>query len=213
MGKFDKRDMPVYLIVLSLIFIFPLGIYFLVLKINNNLYDIKKYARLLRRCGFTCLCFMIVYFFVNYNLYVALIDSHMSLDMYSFNFVYVYFCLLVFTISTLSGGFYLNKICEKLVIYTEFVNIRHIKDINLIKDETLESIDEVKFNINRLIEKGFLINVRLDDEHLVSTKTVDKIEEGNLVKCKACGNIRKYVEKKNLRCDFCFRKFNKKDRL
>ena len=212
MGNYDKRDMPVYLIVLSLIFIFPLGIYFLVLKTDNKLYGIKRVSKILKMAGNICLAFMIVYFFVNYNLYVSLIDSHMSLDMYSFKFVYVYIFLLMFTISTLWGGIYLNNKCEKLVIYTEFVNIRHIKDINLIKDETLEDIEEIKLNINKLIEKGFLINIRLDGEHLVSTKTVEKDEEGLLVKCKSCGNVKK-IDNDKVRCDFCFRKLNKKDRL
>lgn len=212
MGNFDKRDMPVYLIILSLIFLFPLGIYFLVLKTDNKLYDIKRISKILKLCGNICLCFMIIYFFLNYNLYVSLIDSHMSLDMYSFKFVYVYVYLLMVTISTLWGGIYLNNKCEKLVIYTEFINIRHIKDINLIKDETLEDIEDIKLNIKKLIEKGFLINIRLDGEHLVSTKTVEKTEEMSLVRCKSCGNVKK-IDNEEVRCDFCFRKLSKKDRL
>ena len=212
MKDLDKRDMPTYLIVLSLIFVFPLGIYYIVLKKEKYLINIKRTANILKFVGIVGLTFMIIYFLVNYDMYVSLIDSHMSLDMYSFNFIYIYLFGLIFTISTLKGGSYLNDICEKLVIYTEFINIRHIKDIKLICEETLETEEEVINNINKLIDIGFLINVRLEDTHIVSTKTVDKNDEKKLVKCRSCGNVRVY-NKKRVRCDFCCRKLNKKDVL
>lgn len=212
MDNLKKNDMPTYLIVLSLIFIFPLGIYFIVLKTENYLDNIKRNACFLKMCGYIGFVFVVVYFFINYNVYLSLIDSHMSLDMYSFNFIYIYFYVLMVTLSTLIGGALLDKKCEKLVIYTEFINIRHIKDINLISEETLESIDEVKETIVKLIDKGYLINVRLEDEHIVSTKTVDKNLSKRLVRCKSCGNI-KELEKDKVRCDFCLRKLNKKDLL
>ena len=195
-----------------MIFLFPLGVYYIVLKKEKYLIGIKKTANILKFWGFFGLAFVIIYFFINYDMYVSLIDSHMSLDMYSFNFIYIYLFALIFTISTLKGGSYLNKICERLVIYTEFINIRHIKDINLICEETLESPEEVMNNINKLIEKGFLINVRVDGKHIISTKTVDKKDSNKLVKCRSCGNIRKY-NNKSTRCDFCCRKLNKKDIL
>jgi len=212
MENIDKRNMPGYLIVLSLIFIFPLGIYFLVLKTENHLYNIKKVSRLLFFSGYSVLVFLIFYFIINYPRYVSLIDSHMSLDMYSFSFIYLYIFFLMIIISTIVGGSFLNKKCEKLVIYTEFINIRHIKDISIISEETLETKDEIKNNINKLIEKGFIINVRIEDDHLVSTKTVDKKNNNDLVKCKSCGNIKKLEEEKT-KCDFCCRKLNKKDML
>lgn len=212
MKDLDKRDMPTYLIILSLIFVFPLGIYYIVLKKEKYLINIKRTANILKFFGIVGLIFVIIYFFVNYDMYVSLIDSHMSLDMYSFNFIYIYLFSLIFTISTLKGGSYLNNICDKLVIYTEFVNIRHIKDINLICEETLESTEEVINNINKLIDIGFLINVRLEDNHIISTKTVDKKDGKKLVKCRSCGNVRVF-DKKRVRCDFCCRKLNKKDVL
>ena len=212
MKDLDKRDMPTYLIILSLIFVFPLGIYYIVLKKEKYLINIKRTANILKFFGIVGLIFVIIYFFVNYDMYVSLIDCHMSLDMYSFNFIYIYLFSLIFTISTLKGGSYLNNICDKLVIYTEFVNIRHIKDINLICEETLESTEEVINNINKLIDIGFLINVRLEDNHIISTKTVDKKDGKKLVKCRSCGNVRVF-DKKRVRCDFCCRKLNKKDVL
>lgn len=212
MKDLDKRDMPNYLIVLALIFIFPLGIYYLVLKTENYLCNIKKYSRWLKAIGYIGLIFVVIYFFVNYNVYLSLIDSHMPLDMYSFNFIYIYLLVLTITISTLIGGARLSKLCEKFVIYTEFINIRHIKDIQLICDETLETEEEVKRNITKLIDKGFLINIRLEDNHIVSTKTVDKDLVKRLVKCKSCGNV-KTLDKDKVRCDFCFRELNKKDCL
>lgn len=209
MKDLDKRDMPNHLIVLSLIFIFPLGMYYFVLKAENYLHNIKKYSKWLKAIGLIGLIFMVIYFFVNYNVYLLLIDSHLSLDMYSFNFIYIYLFALMVTISSLKGGKYLSDLCEKYVIYTEFINVRHIKDINLICDETNETEEEVINNINKLVSKGYLINIKLDKNHIISTKTVEK---DNLVKCKSCGNIMNY-QKEKMHCDFCYRKLSKKDRL
>jgi len=209
MKDLDKRDMPNYLIVLSLIFLFPLGMYYFVLKIENYLHNIKKYSKWLKAIGYIGVMFVVIYFLVNYNVYLSLIDSHMSLDMYSFNFIYIYIFALIFTISSLKGGNYLNALCEKYVIYTEFINIRHIKDINLICEETNESKEEVIDNINKLISKGYLINIKVEKDHIISTKTVDK---NNLVRCKSCGNIMDY-RKEKMHCDFCYRKLSRKDRL
>ena len=36
MKDLDKKDMPVYIIVLSLIFLFPLGVYYIVLKTEDK---------------------------------------------------------------------------------------------------------------------------------------------------------------------------------
>ena len=209
MKDLDKRDMPNHLIILSLIFIFFFFLYYLVLKTEKYLHNIKKYSKWLNMIGNMGVLFIIIYFIVNYNVYLSLIDSHMSLDMYSFNFIYIYLFALIVTISSLKGGKYLNNLCEKYVIYTEFINIRHIKDINLICDETNESKEEVVTNINKLVEKGYLFNVKVENEHIISTKAVDK---DNLVKCKSCGNVMSY-RKEKMHCDFCYRKLRKKDFL
>lgn len=212
MNNLDKRDMPLYIIILSLIFVFPLGIYFLVLKKENHLLKLKKCIKILKFIGLVGLTFIIIYFIANFNHYLSLIDSHMNIDMYNFNFIYIYIISIMITVSCLVGSSYLNKKCEKLVIYTEFINVRHIKDINLISEETEESIDEVKDTINKLIDTGHLINVKLVNDHIVSTKTVDKNISNRLVRCKSCGNV-KSLEKDTVRCDFCFRKLNKKDKI
>lgn len=212
MKDLDKRDMPLYLIILSLIFIFPLGIYYIVLKTDNKLRNIKKVAKTLKYVGILGIVVGVIYFLANYSVYVALIDSHMNFDMYSFNFIYIYIYIIMIVISSLIGSFHLNNKCEKLVIYTEFINIRHIKDISMISDETFESIEEVKENINKLIDLGYLVNIKLSDNHIVSTKTVDKDKSSKLVKCKSCGNI-ETLEEKNVRCSFCMRKLSKKDHL
>ncbi|MBQ7104344.1 MAG: hypothetical protein IJN90_00620 [Bacilli bacterium] len=204
MKDLDKRDMPTHLIVLALIFIFPLGIYYIVLKTEKYLKNIKRNVKYLKTCGYIGLFFVVMYFILNYDLYVSLIDSHMSLDMYSFKFIYIYLFVLMITISTLIGGSKLNKLCDKLVIYTEFINIRHIKEIKFICEETLEDEETVKENINKLIDLGYLVNIKLVDNHIVSTKTVDK----DFIKCKSCGNI-----VKDKRCDFCYRKIKRKKEI
>lgn len=209
MKRFDKKDMPIYIIVLSLILIFPLGIYYIVLKVDNKLNNIKKVSLILKYIVFLGLLIGIIYFLSNYSFYVALIDSHMNFDMYSFNFVYIYFYMVIIIVSSFWGYHYLNAKCEKLVIYTEFINIRHIKDINLICEETSECLEEVKVTINKLVECGYLINVKVVEDNIVSTKTVDK---DNLVKCKSCGNI-ETLTSKNKRCSFCMRKLSKKDHI
>ena len=106
----------------------------------------------------------------------------------------------------------MNKLCEKYIVYTEFINVHHIKDLQLIQEETMESLDEVKANVNKLIEKGYLINVKIVDDHIISTKTVGRKGSSNLVKCKTCGNIKK-MQGNMVRCDFCFRKLTKKDKM
>ena len=209
MKDLDKKDMPVYIIVLSLIFLFPLGVYYIVLKTEDKLRNIKKVSWNFKVIGVLGIGITLIYFLANYSTYMALIDSHMNFDMYSFNFIYFYVYMIMVIVSSLVGSSYLNKKCDKLVIYTEFINIRHIKDIDMISEETLESIDEVKDTINKLIDLGYLVNIKIQDDHIISTKTVDK---KNLVKCKSCGNIEELVDKKK-RCSFCMRKLSKKDKV
>ena len=212
MKNLDKRNMPIYIIVLSLIFIFPLGIYYIVLKVQNNLKNIKKYAKILRLLGIIGVVFIVLYFIKNYSVYVSLIDSHMNLDMYNFNFIYTYIYSFMVTISCLVGSIILNNKCDKLVIYTEFINVRHIKDLDLIMNETQEEEEVVKDTINKLIETKHLMNVKLVNNHIVSTKTVDKNTTKELVKCKTCGNV-EVLDRDRVRCDFCLRKLSKKDRV
>jgi hypothetical protein len=209
MKNLDKKNMPIHLIVLSLLFIFPLGVYYIVLRTSEKLHNIKKVASIFKCVGFLGIIIGVIYFLCNYSTYVSLIDSHMNLDMYSFNFIYIYMYIIMIVVSSFVGFFKLNNKCEKLIIYTEFINIRHIKDIDVISEETFETIDEVKENINKLIDLGYLINVKVDGEQLVSTKTVDK---NNLVRCKTCGNIEKLLDN-NVNCSFCMRKLSKKDRM
>ena len=209
MKNLDKRNMPVYLIVLSLLLVFPLGVYYIVLKTSDKLHNIKKVANIFKGIGILGIIVGVVYFLCNYSVYVSLIDSHMNIDMYSFNFVYIYMYIIMVVVSSFVGFFKLNRKCENLVIYTEFINVRHIRDINIISEETCESLEEVKENINKLVDLGYLINIKVEGEHLVSTKTVDK---NNYVKCKTCGNIEKLYDN-NVRCSFCMRKLSKKDRI
>lgn len=209
MKDLDKRNMPLYIIVLSLILIFPLGVYYIVLKTEENLRNIKKVATNFKIVGFLGILVSVIYFLANYSVYVSLIDSHMNLDMYSFNFIYIYVYIIMVVISSFIGSSYLNKICERFMIYTEFINIRHIKDITIIQDETLENIEDIKNNINKLIKLGYLVNVKVSNDNIISTKTVDKKK---LVKCKTCGNI-EILDKDKVRCTFCMRKLTKKDRM
>lgn len=209
MKDLDKRNMPLYIIVLSLILIFPLGVYYIVLKTEENLRNIKKVATNFKIVGFLGILVGVIYFLANYSVYVSLIDSHMNLDMYSFNFIYIYVYIIMVVISSFIGSSYLNKICERFMIYTEFINIRHIKDITIIQDETLENIEDIKNNINKLIKLGYLVNVKVSNDNIISTKTVDKKK---LVKCKTCGNI-EILDKDKVRCTFCMRKLTKKDHM
>lgn len=208
----DKENMPLHIIILSLIFIFPLGIYFIVLKVKNNLIDIKKYAKILIWCGIFFLTITLIYFLCRYGYYVRIFDSPMSLDMYNYSFIWLYVYALMVIISCFAGGISLNNLCTKLVIYTEFINVRHIKDIDLICEETNEGYDEVLANIEKLIKKGFLLNVKLVEDHIVSTKTVKDDKTKKLVKCKTCGNI-KVLNDKYTHCDFCYRKLTKRDKV
>ena len=84
MKDLDKRNMPLYIIVLSLILIFPLGVYYIVLKTEEKLRNIKKVATNFKIVGFLGILVGVIYFLANYSVYVSLIDSHMNLDMYSF---------------------------------------------------------------------------------------------------------------------------------
>lgn len=212
MKFFDKKNIPVYLIVFNLIFLYPIGVYLLVLKITQSLRNLKLTSKILSTLGYLGLVGGLIYFFINYNVYLSLIDSHMNLDMYSFSFIYIYIFIIIFVISSFLGSNYLNNKCDKLVIYTEFVNIRRIKDIDLIKEETSEDTEEIKDNINQLIKVGALVNVKISEDKIVSTKTVEKQKNKKLVMCKSCGNI-EILNKKFVYCSFCMRKIVIKTRL
>lgn len=209
MNKLDKKNMPIHIIVLSLIFIFPLGIYYIVLKTSNNLSNMRMVAKWLKRIGLVGALIILIYLIFNSGHYISLVDSHMSLDMYNYSFVYFYLYSLMVTISSLVGASYLNKKCDKLMIYTEFINVYRTKDIGLISEETLEDIGMVKRTINKLIESEHLIDVELRDNCLVYKKNIGKSD--NLVKCKSCGNVQKLIKDK-VKCDFCLRELTVKDK-
>ena len=118
MKDLDKRNMPLYIIILSLILIFPLGVYYIVLKTEEKLRNIKKVATNFKIVGFLGILVGVIYFLANYSVYVSLIDSHMNLDMYSFNFIYIYVYIIMVIVSSFIGYSYLNNICERFIIYT-----------------------------------------------------------------------------------------------
>ncbi len=205
MKKYEKNNLPNYLIALLIILLFPVGVYFLVLKTENNLKGIKRTALVLIECGYLALAIVTIYLLINFGSYLSLFDSHMNSDMYNFKFLYFYIYSIIVIISTLVGGIHLNKICNKLNIYTEFINVKHVKDIDLICEETNESLEKVVENINKLIDKNYLLNVKVEENHLISTTTVDKNERSKYIRCIHCGN---YMKKKSskVRCDFCNKK-------
>ena len=198
MDNFDRRNAPTYLIILSLIILFPLGVYYLVLKTENKLKRIKK---ILRRCGTISLILLLIYLFVNFGDYVSLFDSHMNFDMYSFNFIYIYLYGLMVMISSLLGSRYLNRITSNLIVYTEYINVKGIKDIDIIMEETLEDELSVRECIDSLIKHKYLQGVELTEGSILKSEKINKEDKSNYIMCPKCGNY--MLKNKKTICDFC----------
>ena len=62
MKDLDKRDMPLYIIILSLLIVFPLGVYYIVLKTEKKLRDIKRVANNFKLFGFLWIVIGVIYF-------------------------------------------------------------------------------------------------------------------------------------------------------
>lgn len=197
MKKIDRRNLPNYVIAILLILVFPLGVYFLTIKTYDSLKMIKRTSKVLKLCGYLALVIFVFYLIINLGSYISLFDSHMSFEMYSFKFLYLYIYALIVIISTLVGGYYLDNKCSKLIIYTEFINVKHIKDIKMIADETGEDLETVKKVIQDLISKKYLLSVKLSEDKLITEST----DKDNYVKCSMCGTYMK--KSKKVRCDFC----------
>lgn len=201
MDNFDRKNAPTFLIILSFIILFPLGVYYLVLKTEYNLKRIKRNERILKKIGILSLIFLLLYLLLNFGYYISLIDSHMNVDMYSFNFIYIYLYGFIVMISSLMGSKYLNKITSNLIIYTEYINVKGVKDINIIMDETLEDELSVRECIDKLIKNKYLLGVELTEGNLLKNTTISKEDKKNYIKCNKCGNY--MIDNKKIKCDFC----------
>ena len=201
MDNFDRKNAPTFLIVLSLIILFPLGVYYLVLKTEKHLKRIKRNERILKGLGIFSLLFLLIYLLVNFGDYISLFDSHMNFDMYSFKFIYVYLYGLMVMISSLLGSRYLNKITSNLIVYTEYINVKGVKDIDVIMDETLEDELSVRECIDKLVKSKYLLGVELTEGNVLKTVAISKEDKKNYIKCNKCGNY--MLNNKKVRCDFC----------
>ncbi|MBR4262490.1 MAG: hypothetical protein IKQ35_03920 [Bacilli bacterium] len=201
MDNFDRRNAPTFLIVLSLIILFPLGVYYLVLKTERNLKRIKRNEIILRWCGLLSLTFLLIYLFLNFGNYISLFDSHMNFDMYSFKFVYIYLFGLMVIISSLLGSRYLNKITSNLIVYTEYINVKGVRDIDIIMDETLEDELSVRECIDKLIKSNYLQGVELTEGNMLKSVAISKEAKKDYVRCNKCGNY--MLNRKKTICDFC----------
>ncbi len=201
MDCFDRKNVPTYLIILSLIILYPLGVYYLVLKSETKLKRIKRTEKILKGCATISLLFLLIYLLFNFGDYVSLFDSHMNFDMYSFKFVYVYLFGLMIMISSLLGYKYLNKITSNLVVYTEYINVKGIRDISTIIDETLEDELSVRECLDTLIKNKYIQGVDLTEGKELKNVTITKEDRKNYVKCNKCGNY--MLKKKHVVCDFC----------
>ena len=104
-------------------------------------------------------------------------------------------------ISSLMGSKYLNKITSNLIIYTEYINVKGVKDINIIMDETLEDELSVRECIDKLIKNKYLLGVELTEGNLLKSTTISKEDKKNYIKCNKCGNY--MIDNKKIKCDFC----------
>jgi Zn ribbon nucleic-acid-binding protein len=201
MDSFDRRNVPTYLIILSLIILYPLGVYYLVLKTETKLKRIKRTEKILKGCEIISLTLLLIHLLFNFGDYVSLFDSHMNFDMYSFKFIYVYLFGLMIMISSLLGYKYLNKITSNLIVYTEYINVKGIRDIDIIADETLEDELSVRECIDTLINKKYIQGVELSEGKTLRNVNISKEDKNSYVKCNKCGNY--MFKKKHVVCDFC----------
>ena len=201
MDNFDRRNAPIFLIILSFIILYPLGVYYLVLKSKTNLKRIKRNERVLKKIGILSLIIILVYFLLNFGYYLSLIDSHMNFDMYSFKFIYIYLYGFMVIISSLLGSKYLNNITSNLIIYTEYLNVKGVRDINIIMDETLEDELSVRECIDKLIKKKYLLGIELTEGNILKSTTISKEDKKDYIRCNKCGNY--MFNDKKVTCDFC----------
>ena len=71
MDNFDRKNAPTFLIILSFIILFPLGVYYLVLKTEYNLKRIKRNERILKKIGILSLIFLLLYLLLNFGYYIC----------------------------------------------------------------------------------------------------------------------------------------------
>ena len=216
--KIDKfiLKIPYIFILLIVIILPPLGVYGLVIKVTNNKRKLYHNKRMLMTLG------VFVFFIVGVGIYreicdiIELYDSGMSLDMINFipDNLYLYIIGIIMFISYIVGARALKKYSKREQVYTKLINIEHITSIEEISNQLNISVTEAKRNIKQLIDKEFIIKVRIDDKNntllyddkkkKASSKELSQSKtKSQLLKCHKCGAFVPLKEDEYVECDLC----------
>lgn len=204
---------PYFIVYLLILFLPPIGIYILVVKMSKDKIQLYKKSRYLTGLGIFILFLLGIGIYSKVKEIVVLYDSGMSLDMINFipNDIYLYIIGTIMCISYFIGGKKLMDQAKIEKVYTKSINLEHETSIKKISEKLNVSIEEVKDNIKLLQKYNYLIPLEIGDK---KNKIIYKDKENNkvisikkknnkTVKCHKCGAIVPLKLNEYVECDFC----------
>ena len=196
---------PYIFILMLLILLPPIGVWFLVVKVNNKKKKIYHNKRFLMWLG------IIIFFMMGLGIYykikeiINLYDSGMSLDMINFipDDVHLYAIGVVMCISYFIGVRKLNQCAKIQQVYTKMINLEHVDSLSEISDKLNISLNDVKINIHKLIDGNFLLPVTITKDNKIVYEEEKNIQKDEYIQCSKCGAFIHNKKDEYVECDFC----------
>ncbi len=194
---------PYIFILLLVLLLPPIGVWFLVVKVNNNKKKIYHNKRFLMWLG------IIIFFMMGLGIYykikeiINLYDSGMSLDMINFipDKVYLYLIGIVMCLSYFIGVKKLSRDAKIQQTYTKMININHVNSLSNISKELDIPINEVKDNVNKLIEGNYLCSLTINKNDKITYE--EDLKSDDYIQCPKCGAFIHNKKDEYVECDFC----------
>lgn len=202
MEKNKFGDIPVYVIILAIIFCWPIGIFLLIMKCRSIKVEKESKISILQKKqrkyqNIAIFLLVLTLIFVT----VSIFDEG-ALDMAERIGDSTLF-LVLFGIP--SYVFYnkaknVKKTIDKLLIYNDFVVIRNITSIKKLSEKLNVSEEQVLRFVSEMIRQNQIDAYIKDDKEIILTNVNRKTQS---VRCTNCGAENMYIENRENICEYC----------
>lgn len=195
-------DIPVYVIVLTFIFCWPIGVFLLILKSRNLKIQPESKISILQKkqqkYQTTAIIFLIITLvFVSVSIFdedaidmaERIGDALLGLVLFGVP-TYIYY----------TKAKKVKKTIDKLMIYNDFVVIRNITSIKKLSEKLNVSEEHVLRFVSEMIRQNQIDAYIKDDKEIILTNVNRKTQS---IKCTNCGAENPYIENRENICEYC----------
>lgn len=205
-------SIPTFLIFLLIVFFPPIGVYFLIIKKENDKKYLYPWYKKLIAFGVFVLVIVVLDLISEIKEIIYLYDSGMSIDMINLipDHFWIYMWATVADISIFVGCKKIRKMLLTYQKYSKYINIDKKTSLKKLAKDVELSLDIVQKDLISLKNVGYLnfLNIsnykiiyNISDENLYEdTNLQDKIEK---IQCNKCGAINKVKKFHCIECNFC----------